>query len=175
MRSLAAETRLEALGVEAISEAADVARATFFLHFASKMALREALEAQLTEELRDILEAGEGRAEDRLREASERLLEWGALAGDLLQSALSLRGASPCPLLQVLEGFVKTRQRAGELRRSLPPESAARLTAGVLGAMLVDGRTGDPGARADRCEASLALLMNGMREPKPRLKWSAPG
>ena len=115
------------------------------------------------------------RVEDRLREASERLLEWGALAGDLLQSALALRGASPCPLLQVLEGFVKTRQRAGELRRSLPPESAARLTAGVLGAMLVDGRTGDPGTRVDRCEASLALLMNGMREPKPRLKWSAPG
>ena len=127
MRSLAAETRLEALGVEAISEAADVARATFFLHFASKMALREALEAELTEELRDILEAGEGPAEHRLREASERLFEWGALAGDLLQSALALRGASPCPLLQVLGGFVKTCQRAGELRRSLPPESAALL------------------------------------------------
>jgi len=49
------------------------------------------------------------------------------------------------------------------------------MVAGALAAMLADGWMGEAGGPGDRREASLAFLINGIREPKPRLKWSAPG
>ena len=77
--------------------------------------------------------------------------------------------------LEVMEGFARSGQRRGDLRRDLPPESVARVIAGAIAAMLADGRAGDAEAGGARCEELLGILLNGLREAKPRLKWSARG
>lgn len=174
-RRLAVGLPFEALTVEAISEAADVARATFFLHFASKLALRMALEDGLADALSGALDSGRGRSAEQFRVALERLSAWGPIAGDLLQGSLAVREAAPGPLLEVLEGFVRSGQKRGDLRLDLAPERVARVIAGALAALLADGHGGGAGAAEDRLEELLDVLLNGLREPKPRLKWSAPG
>jgi len=174
-KRLSVSARFDALSVEAISEAADIARATFFLHFRSKSALRACLEADLAEELAGALASGHGRAEERLRGALERLFAWGPIAGDLLQGGLALRGEPPGPLLGVLEVFAKDVQQRGDLRRDLPPGSIARVAAGSIAAMLADDRAAREDGGVDRREALLGALIGGLREPKPRLKWSARG
>lgn len=175
VRRLGLRARIDSLTVEAISEAADVARATFFLHFPSKSALLVCMESELAERFAEALDSHPGRSAERLQKGLGELFAWGAIAGDLLQTSLADRGEAPGPLLEVMEGFARSGQRRGDLRRDLPPESVARVIAGALAGMLADGRAGNAEAGGARCEELLGILLNGLREPKPRLKWSARG
>lgn len=172
-RQLATHSPLSALSVEAISEAADIARATFFLHFPTKASLRVALEEELVAEFVEAVDSTPGRSPERLRAGLARMFAWGASAGDVLHASLAVRGNSAGPLLAALEAFVRGGQRRGDLRRDLPPERMARALAGAIGGMLGDGRAGETGDGEARCDEVLGVLLRGMGESKPRLKWSA--
>ena len=172
-RELARHAPVATLSVEAISEAADIARATFFLHFPSKASLLVALEEALLAEFMDAVDSTPGRSPERLRAGLERVFGWGASAGDVLHASLALRGHPDGPLLEALGAFVRDGQKRGDLRRDLSPERMARALAGAVGGMLADGRAEESGGGPTRCEDVLGVLLRGMGEPKPRLKWSA--
>ena len=72
--TLAEHTSFERASVAAICEAADVARATFFLHFANKQALLDALEAALESELERAVRDVRPRAAALLRALSRSQL-----------------------------------------------------------------------------------------------------
>ena len=172
-RGLATKEPLAAVTIEAISEAADISRATFFLHFPSKPELLSCLESELAAELRDVMIAVEGRSAEHLQRGLQQMFRWGAVAGDLLQASLDAPCKARGPLAAVLEEFARVGQQRGDLRRDVAPESVARMLAGALAAMLSADRAGAIGGDELRREELTALLLNGLREPKPRLKWSA--
>lgn len=192
--ALFAERGFEAVTLDQICEAADVARGTFFLHFPSKGALLRELERELADEL-----AGRSFAEPRdsalaeYRTLVERLLgDWPrrrGLRADLLAAMLreGLVPSHPADaevqpgLRELVEGVVRRGQQRGELRRGVAPALAATLFLATAAALLTSGASSEsgsdagndapaPGARAEL----LRVLLHGLAEGKPRLKWSAP-
>ena len=172
-RGLAAKEPLAAVAIELITEAADISRATFFLHFPSKPELLRCLESELAAELKDVMVPVAGRSAEHFQQGLQQLFEWGAVAGDLLRASLDAPDKARGPLVVVLEEFARVGQQRGDLRRDVAPESVARMLAGALAAMLSADRAGAIGGDELRREELTALLLNGLREPKPRLKWSA--
>jgi AcrR family transcriptional regulator len=120
----------DAVSVEQICEAADVAKRTFFLHFPTKHALVHEYGAQVRAVVREALEGETGGAEAKLRLA---LLTMGARARENPEIVrLSVEEAFSGPhsgevldagrtLALELADVVREGQRAGELRRSVDP------------------------------------------------------
>jgi AcrR family transcriptional regulator len=163
----------DAVTVEQVCDAADVARGTFFAHFGSKAALLDAwcegLAAELAERLRDA--RGSARAE--YRALVEQLADTSARRPDLALALLPALLASGA-LRALVEDVVRRGQQRGELRRNVPPRLAAAAALATCAAALAEGGPSDgPGARAERRGQLLNALLHGMAEPKPRLKWSA--
>jgi AcrR family transcriptional regulator len=150
---VAALDLFEAAGYERVTigqicEAADVARATFFLHFPSKQALLAALDRLLAAELAEV-------GPRRLRA--------------LLTAGVTDPGAG---LHAVVSDIVERGQRRGELRRNVsPPLAASIILAGAL-AVLSDPDAGrSAGTSQTRRNELLHGLLHGLSETKPRLKW----
>lgn len=171
------ERGFEAVTVEQICTAADVAKGTFFLHFSSKAALLVEWNRELAAELADRLRDARDRRDSALlqyRTLVEFLGEhWRrrpaatrALLPQLLGSHASDRG-----LRAVVEAVVRRGQERGEFRRNVSPRlAAAAFLASCAAVFAGEAEPGDT-PEAQRNELLHALL-HGLSEPKPRLKWT---
>ena len=171
------ERGFEAVTVDEIARAADLARGTFFQHFSSKSELIAEWDRKLAAELSSHFGPGSGRGSGLAvyRELAEWLaVRWPRrvdLLGALLAQQLRAASQGGGELLAALESLLREGQRAGAIRRSASPRQAAwLLLAGSLGSVagLQDERAGasPPGAGA-----LLQALFSGLREPKPRVAW----
>lgn len=167
----------ERVSIERICSAADVARATFFLHFASKAALLGEVDRTLTTELRARLAPPRRSARAELRTLADGLAErrgaHGGATGALLRELLS--GHRESALIDLIVEVVERGQRRGEFRRNVSADLAALLllsscAAARAGALSAQGAKSAVEIRNDILHA----VLHGMAEPKPRLKW-APG
>jgi AcrR family transcriptional regulator len=172
----------EAVTVDQICAAADVAKGTFFLHFSSKAALlvewdRE-LAAELADRLRDRRD-GRDSALIQYRTMVEHLGEhWRrrpaaarALLPQLLESSEPDREAPDRHLCAVVEAVVRRGQQRGEFRRNVSPRVAAVAFLATCAAVFAaePDRAGTPDAQRNDL---LHALLHGLSEPKPRLKWA---
>jgi AcrR family transcriptional regulator len=181
--ALFAEKGFDAVPVEQICQAADVAKATFFLHFPTKSALLFEFSRQLAVELDEQLRETRRDAISELRLMldlfSERWLEHGAVMAAMLreflrtpESVLALE-AEGHELRELVEATVRRGQARGELRRSVD----ARLAAAILfstsfailsGSVFRDGKTTPRNVRDQFLEAFLHGLVADAASPRKK-------
>lgn len=170
----------DAVTLDQICREADVARATFFLHFPGKAALLSELDRRLAAELTERLAEPRGAAVAELRELVEWLGErWprhGHVMAAMLREQLATPAATPPAaraLQELVAGIVRRGQQRGELRRGTSPGLVAAMllaaAAAILsGAPYEEGAVGPERARSQLLQA----VLHGLLPPRPRLKWS---
>lgn len=169
--------------VEQICREADVARATFFLHFPGKAALLSELDRRLAAELAERLVEPRGTAVAELRE----LVEWlggrwprhahamGAMLREQLATPGAVAAAPPASraLRDVVEGIVRRGQRRGELRRGTSPRLAAAMILAAVAAIFSGAPYEDDDVTPERARSQLLqAVLHGLLPSRPRLKWS---
>jgi AcrR family transcriptional regulator len=179
---LFSERGVEAVTVEQICTAADVAKGTFFLHFSSKAALLAEWSRELANGLADRLRdppASRDSALLQYRTLVEVLGEHWRRRPDatraLLPQLVGSRAPDPAApdrdLRAVVEAVVRRGQERGEFRRNVSPRLAAVAFLATCAAVFAaEAEPGDT-PEAQRNELLHALL-HGLSEPKPRLKWT---
>jgi AcrR family transcriptional regulator len=188
--ALFAERGFEAVTLDQICESADVARGTFFLHFASKGALLRELDRELARELTDLRVEPRGSALAEYRMLVDRFFEtWPRRAGlrvDLLAAVLREGlAASPEPpvppgdasagrpdLRGAIEDIVRRGQQRGELRRNVSPGLAATSFLATAATLLAERDARGPEAPERLRNELLHVFLHGVAEGKPRVKWS---
>jgi len=144
----------EAVTIEAICEAADVARATFFLHFPTKASLLHEWNCQVASEFSACLREPRGSAVEELRGLVEhislRLLAQADVMTAMLReffatphAVLAARDEEP-DLRALFEAIVRRGQTRGELRRSVDPRLAVAVILSTSAAIL-SGQVWKPG------------------------------
>jgi AcrR family transcriptional regulator len=147
----------DAVTIEAICDAADVARGTFFLHFPSKAALVWEWNRQVADEFRATLREPRKSAVSELRALVEHISAKLLAQADVMAGMLREFFAAPPAaadareqaqdLHALVEELVRRGQKRGELRRSLDP----RLCVAVLmstSAAILSGSVWKPGELA---------------------------
>ena len=110
----------------------------------------------------------------------ERWLEQSAVMGAMLREFLATQGAVVADesegrdLRDLVEGIVRRGQERGEFRRNVSPRLAATLflttSAAILsGAVYQEGEATPEAIR----NQLLHVVLHGLLEPKPRLKWKS--
>jgi AcrR family transcriptional regulator len=162
-----------AVTVEQICGAADVAKGTFFLHFSSKAALLLDWNRELAAELADRLRDPRDTALLQYRTLIEQLAEQWRRRPDATRALLHEAIGSPAPdeLRSVVEAVVRRGQERGELRRNVSPALAASAFLATCAAVFAAAAVRE-GAPDEVRDELLHLLLNGLRAPKPRLKWT---
>jgi AcrR family transcriptional regulator len=172
----------EAVRIEQICKAADVARGTFFLHFPTKSALLHAWNRELARELALRLAEPRGSAVAEYRmlvdHVGQRWLRHadvlGAMLRDLLATPHAAEGEDA--LRALVEEIVRRGQERGEFRRNVSPRLAATLLLTTAAAVLAGAvfREGEASPEQIRNQLLHAVL-HGLVSPKPRLKWQPAG
>ena len=158
---------LDAVRIEAICDAADVARATFFLHFASKRAMLAEWENELAADVEVGLDAAGADAAAQLRAIAERLFRRPGVSRALLIEALA--GGSAGRLEALLRRVaLPSAQPAGRP----PSKRLARLVLGALLGALSGLEMYTPERAGAHCDEVVRVLLYGVAGAKPRLKWS---
>lgn len=143
----------DAVTIEAICAAADVARGTFFLHFPSKAALLWEWNRQVADEFRASLVEPRGSAVDELRalveHISAKLLAQADVMAGLLREFFATppaaeEGHEERQLSALVEELVRRGQKRGELRRGVDPRLAVAMLLSTAGAILA-GNVWKPG------------------------------
>lgn len=160
--------------IEQICEAADVARATFFLHFSSKSALLFEFSRRLAAEVHERLGEPRGSAAGELRAMIELVSErWRAQAGvmramlrEFLATPSSLAAArvEGGELRGAIEEIVRRGQARGEFRRGLE----SRLVAAVFlstSCAILSGRVLDAEDALRVREGLIDVILGGLLEP----------
>jgi len=129
----------DAVTIDEICEAADVARGTFFLHFPAKDALLSEYGRQAMAELEQMLDGFDGTAvqalEAALRFLAERASRHAAVVRLVVRetathpSAISDTTDAGRNLTDVFAAIIRRGQRAGELRRGAHPVVAGAILA----------------------------------------------
>ncbi|MCC6641725.1 MAG: helix-turn-helix transcriptional regulator [Deltaproteobacteria bacterium] len=178
-RQLFLERGYGATTVEQISEAADVAQATFFNHFPSKAAVLREMTGEVSARLEAMLEREletPGTAEQRIRRfATTALVALAAAEGlarevllDLLRTASGPGTALPY-LASVREPFttiVREGQSAGDVRSDLDAALLAELVVGILNTALL-GWLNDPEYPFEERLGKYADLIAELLRPRP--------
>ncbi len=144
----------DAVTIEAICAAADVARATFFLHYPSKASLLWEWNRQVTAEFAATLVEPRESAPEELRKLvlhiSSRLLAQADVMAGLLREffatpqAVLGRPEEARDLSALFEAIVRRGQERGELRRTIDPRLAVAFVLSTSGAILA-GEVFKPG------------------------------
>jgi AcrR family transcriptional regulator len=180
---LFSERGVEAVTVEQICTAADVAKGTFFLHFSSKAALLAEWSRELASGLADRLRDPPDSRDSALlqyRTLVEYLGEHWRSRPDATRALLPQLLVAPAPapapapdrdLRAVVEAVVSRGQERGEFRRNVSPRLAAVAFLATCAAVFAaEAEPGDtPEAQRNQL---LHALLHGLSEPKPRLKWT---
>ena len=153
---LFAERGFDAVTIEAICAAADVARATFFLHFPSKAALLWEWNRQVADEFRAGLKEPRDSAVAELRalveHISAKLLAQADVMAGLLREFFATPPAAYADgedhqLSALVEELVRRGQKRGELRRSVDARLAVAMLLSTAAAILA-GNVWKPGELA---------------------------
>jgi AcrR family transcriptional regulator len=176
---LFAARSFDAVTVEQVCAAADVAKGTFFLHFPSKAALLSEWSRELAAELAGRLHEPRGSSLSEYRMLVEQLGDQWLRRPDATRVLLRELLAPRTPARQdaddlraVVEAVVRRGQQRGELRRNVSPNLAAVAFLATCAAVFSaaddrEDRTAPQQVRSDLLHA----LLHGVHEPKPRLKW----
>jgi AcrR family transcriptional regulator len=170
---LMTDTPYDEVRIEDICSAADVANATFFLHFPNKSALvlafNEDVAAKITEQLADSTVP----AAERLRSLlTIYLAEWGThrhLMRQIVMEfisqptfATSFNEVSP-GLLGVVGGIIRDGQKRGEFAAKIAPETAGLGLVAAWNAIAITwAKTGDTKHAADAHWQTLDLFLEGL-------------
>ena len=165
---LVRDTGFAEVSVAGICEEADVARATFFLHFDGKPEVLAIWERELVMELdRALASAGRGGAALQ-RGVADVLSQSPGVARCVILAQLADPTSHPL-LSRLTQEFDALRER-GELRRAPAPGLLARIwLAGV--AAVLGSSEGRESSALLRDELQRVLLAS-ITEAKPRLKWT---
>ena len=143
---LFARRSFEEVTIEAICEAADVARATFFLHFPTKASLLREWNCQVAAEFSTALHEPRGSAVDELRglveHISGRLLAQADVMAAMLreffatsEAVIAARAAAQ-DLHALFESIIRRGQARGELRSTVDPRLAVAVILSTSAAIL---------------------------------------
>ena len=151
---LFAKRGFEAVTIEAICDAADVARGTFFLHFPTKAALLWERNRQVADEYRPGLREPRKSAVSELRALVEHISQKLLSQADVMSGLLREFFATPHVAAQardqgqdlhaLVEELVRRGQKRGELRRSIDPRLAVAVLMSTSAAIL-SGAVWKPG------------------------------
>ncbi len=155
--------------IEEIAAAADVANATFFLHFPTKASLVAAFNEQISAKIAERLEGFDLGAVDRLELVRALVLDEWTWHAELLQriviDAAAQDGqsfaASSASLDALLTGIIRDGQAAGDLSDAFEPDIVAQsLVASWRASVLTWAMTGDAerARRANRQALDLVLF-----------------
>jgi AcrR family transcriptional regulator len=168
----------DAVTIDDICRAADVARGTFFLHFPTKDALLTEYGTEVTAELAERLREHRGGAASALRLAldflAERATRHAPLVGLMVREAmtrpplLANTAEQGRDLVQLLAGVVSGGQRAGELRRRTDPAlAAAVIVASYLGIVGEWARREEKFDLREAVEQALDIVLGGLTAAPP--------
>jgi AcrR family transcriptional regulator len=169
----------EAVTIEEICDAADVARATFFLHFPTKEALLTEYGVRANLALAELIQASHGTATSTLRAALKMLAERAMQQPEVIR--LHVRELLSRPpmleshqqqtenLVSLLAAVIGRGQAAGEFRRKIEPALAAVALCATYFALIYEwarrgGKLDVEGAIAQ----TLDIVLNGLSEKKKR-------
>ena len=170
---LMTDTPFDQVRIEDICSAADVANATFFLHFPNKSALVLAFNDEVAAKIADQLAGSRAGAAERLRELLKiYLAEWGAHRHLMRQivlefiaqpsSAAGFNEVSP-GLLGVVAGIIKDGQTASEFAAIITPETAGLALVAAWNAIAISwAKTGDTKQAADAHWQTLDVFLHGL-------------
>ena len=167
--SLMAERGYDGVKVEEIAARADVANATFFLHFPTKSALIAAFNEQVSEMIAERLADFEAGAVDKLELLRALVLdEWGR-HGDLLRKIVADAAAhegglmeSSASLTALVTDIVREGQENKELSLDFEPDIVAQcLVASWRQATLQWAATGDAKRARSANRQALDLILKG--------------
>jgi AcrR family transcriptional regulator len=170
----------EAVTIEEICAAADVARGTFFLHFPTKEALLTEYGARANQDLADLIRNYQGSATATLRAALKMLAERALQQPDVVR--LHVREVLSRPpvfleshqeqtenLVSLIAAVIGRGQAAGEFRRKLEPALAAVALCATYFALIYEWAR--RGGKLD-IEAAIAqtldIVLNGLSERKSK-------
>jgi AcrR family transcriptional regulator len=167
----------DSVTIEDICDAADVARATFFLHFPAKEALLIEYGQRANDELAAAISAYRGSATATLRMAFKMLAERDVRHPDVVRlvirevlarpRVLSEHDGSAADLVNLLAGVIRRGQKSGEFRRRTDPTVAALTACSAFFALIYtwvrqDGKIDIEGGVAQ----TLDIILNGLSEKK---------
>jgi AcrR family transcriptional regulator len=160
--------------IEDICAEADVANATFFLHFPNKSALALAYNDDVAAKVEQKLAAEGLDATERLKTLLKvYLAEWGAHSHLMRQIVLELisqpasantfNEVSP-GLLNIVANVVRDGQTAGEFSRKIEPETAALALVAAWNAIAISwAKSGDTKRAAEAHWQTLDVFLHGLR------------
>jgi AcrR family transcriptional regulator len=168
----------DAVTIEEICDDADVARATFFLHFPTKESLLTEYGARANQELAELIRSHRGNATAVLRAALKMLAERAMQhpevvmlhVRELLSRARMLFASHQEQtenLVSLVGAIIARGQAAGEFRRKIEPTLAAVALCSTYMALIYEwtrrgGRLDIEGATAQ----TLDIVLNGLSEKK---------
>ena len=169
----------DSVTIEDICDSADVARATFFLHFPAKEALLIEYGERANDELAAAIADYRGSATSTLRMALKMLAERAVRHPDVVRLVMREMLARPrvlsehdqkaAGLVDLLAGIIRRGQKAGEFRRRTEPTVVALTASAAFFALIYtwvrnDGKIDVEGAIAE----TLDVILNGISEKKSR-------
>lgn len=170
---LMADKPYDEVRIEDICTAADVANATFFLHFPNKSALALAYNEDVAAKVEETLSGDGLDAAERLKTLLKvYLAEWGAHSHLMRQIVLELisqpaSGAafnevSP-GLLSLVRNVIRDGQKSGQFSRTIEPETAALALVAAWNAIAISwAKTGDTKRAADAHWQTLGVFLDGL-------------
>lgn len=178
---LMADKPYDDVRIEDICVAADVANATFFLHFPNKSALVLAFNDDVATKIGEQLAGVDAAAADCLRKLLEiYLAEWGAHRHLMRQivlefisqpaSAAAFNEVSP-GLLGLVGTIIANGQKAGEFTPKIAPETAGLALVAAWNAIAITwAKTGDTNQATEAHRQTLDVFLQGLlaRDGLPR-------
>lgn len=168
--TLMAERGYDAVKIDDIAARADVANATFFLHFPTKSALITAFTEQVSDKIAARLQGFDIGAVEKLELLRAIVLdEWGrhsALLRKFVADAAAENGGaifeSSASLVDLVEAIVAEGQSAGELSGEFSPETVAQCLVSAWRAATLKWAASGDAAKARRANReALDLVLKG--------------
>lgn len=170
---LFADRDYDAVTIEDICERADVAKATFFLHFPNKAALLTEFNERLTADLQERLNDVPGSAEDKLRFMVSALVDdWEQNAEIMRKMVREFLDQPSLPeaateanagLLDLITDIVKEGQRAREFGTKVAPELVAAALVASWGSFISAWSSDRKEIPQTAGEDLLDIMLNGLK------------
>ncbi|MCE7999251.1 MAG: TetR/AcrR family transcriptional regulator [Rhodobiaceae bacterium] len=170
---LFADRDYDAVTIEDICERADVAKATFFLHFPNKAALLTEFNERLTADLQERVNHVTGSAEDKLRFMVSALVDdWEQNAEIMRKMVREFLDQPSLPeaateanagLLDLITDIVKEGQRAREFGNKVAPELVAAALVASWGSFVSAWSSNREDIPKSAGEDLLDIMLNGLK------------